>query len=555
MVTTVLELDLTTPILEAPPSDPLGAALTRRRPLLRDLVEGLYLAAEDDEVAGLVAHIGSSAPALSQTQELRDAVRHFAASGKRTVAWAESFGELGPGTVPYYLATAFDEIWIQPSGDVGLTGVMAQAVFVKDALAKLGVEPQLSRRREYKNAADMFLSSSMTDAHREAAGRLAASAMEQVVAGVASRRSLTEERVRELVDLAPLSAALALEHGLVDRLGYRDEVYSSLRSSLGESRLRFVHRYRRARLMEPRTAFNRFSRRPAVAVVHGAGDIHLGRGGRRGFGGGTSIGSESLSAAIRSAAQAPDVHAIVLRVDSPGGSYVASDAIRREVIRARGTGKPVIVSMGSAAASGGYFISMASDTIVAQPGTLTGSIGVFGGKAVVRGLLDRVGVAFDSVSEGAQAEMFSSYEKFTPAEWERLEEWLDRVYEDFTAKVADDRGLSRERVEEIARGRVWTGADAHSRGLVDELGGLERALDIACARSGLDRDEVEVRTVPRLGFLERFRTPESSEDLPAAAALSFGPGGGLAGPAAALAAAFGVPPAGVLTAPVLFTLR
>lgn len=555
MVTTVLELDLTMPILEAPPTDPLGAALARRRPLLRDLVDGLYLAAEDDEVGGLVAHIGSSAPALSQTQEIRDAVRHFASSGKRTVAWAESFGELGPGTVSYYLATAFDEIWIQPSGDVGLTGVMAQAVFVKDALAKLGVEPQMSRRREYKNAADTFLSSSMSDAHREAAGRLASSAMEQVVAGVSARRSLTEARVRELVDLAPLSAALALEHGLVDKLGYRDEVYSSLRSSFGESRLRFVHRYRRARLREPRTAFNRFSRRPAVAVVHGAGDIHLGRGGRRGFGGGTSIGSESLSAAIRSAAQAPDVHAIVLRVDSPGGSYVASDAIRREVIRARGTGKPVIVSMGSAAASGGYFVSMAADTIVAQPGTLTGSIGVFGGKAVVRGLLDRVGVAFDSVSEGAQAEMFSSYEKFSPSEWERLEEWLDRVYEDFTAKVADDRGLSRERVEEIARGRVWTGADAHTRGLVDELGGLERALEIACARSGLDRSEVEVRTVPRLGFLERFRSPESSEDLPAAAALSFGPGGGLAGPAAVLAAALGVPPSGVLTAPVLFTLR
>jgi protease-4 len=554
MVTTLLELDLTTPVLEAPPQDPLSAALARRRPLLRDLVEGLYLAAEDDEVGGLVAHLGGQALALPQTQEIRDAVRHFAASGKVTVAWTESFGELGPGTVPYYLATAFDQIWIQPSGDVGLTGVTAQAVFVKDALDKLGVVPQMSRRREYKNAADTFLSSSMTEAHREAAGRLAASAMEQVVAGVAESRSLSVERVRELVDLAPLSAELALEHGLVDRLGYRDEVFSDLRSRSGESRLRFVHRYRRARLMEPRVAFHRFSRRPAVAVVHGAGDIHLGRSGRRGFGGGVSIGSDSLSSALRSAAQAPDVHAIVLRVDSPGGSYVASDAIRREVLRARGTGKPVIVSMGTAAASGGYFVSMAADTIVAQPGTLTGSIGVFGGKAVVRGLLDRLGVAFDSVAEGANAQMFSSYEQFTPSEWERLEAWLDRVYEDFTAKVADDRGLSRERVEEIARGRVWTGADAQARGLVDELGGLERALEIACARSGLDRSEVDVRTVPRLGFLERFRSPESSEDLPAAAA-TFGPGGGLAGPAAFLATAFGVPTHGVLTAPVLYSLR
>ncbi|MEQ7125856.1 signal peptide peptidase SppA [Actinopolymorpha sp. B11F2] len=553
MVATLLELDLTQPLLEAPPQDPISAALARRRPLLRDLVDGLRLATRDPDVAGLVAHVGGHPVALAQVQELRSAVRAFAATGKPTVAWAESFGEFGPGTVPYYLATAFDDIWVQPSGDVGLTGLIAEAVFVKDALAKLGVLPQMSQRYEYKNAADTFLASEMTDAHREAAGRLAASAMEQIVAGIADGRGLESGQVRELVDRAPLSASQAKDAGLVDELGYRDEVYAQLRRRLGGVRLRFVHRYRRARQLEPRHALSRLSKGPAVTVVHGTGDIHLGRSTRRGLGG-TSIGSDTMGAALRAAASDSDVRAVVLRVDSPGGSYVASDAIRREVRRVRDAGKPVIVSMGSAAASGGYFIAMASDTIVAQPSTLTGSIGVLGGKAVVRDLLDRLGIARDGVAEGRNAWMFSAYRQFSDDEWQRLESWLDQVYDDFTAKVASDRGLSREHVEGAARGRVWSGADAQARGLVDELGGFERALEIACAHVGISRDEADVRIAPRLGILERMRSPESSEDLAAAATTLVGPGA-LRGPVDLLTAAFGVPRIGVLTTPVLWRLR
>ncbi|MEQ4206683.1 signal peptide peptidase SppA [Actinopolymorpha sp. B9G3] len=553
MVATLLELDLTQPLLEAPPQDPISAALARRRPLLRDLVDGLRLATRDPDVAGLVAHVGGHPASLAQVQELRSAVRAFAATGKPTVAWAESFGEFGPGTVPYYLATAFDDIWVQPSGDVGLTGLIAEAVFVKDALAKLGVLPQMSQRYEYKNAADTFLASEMTDAHREAAGRLAASAMEQIVAGIADGRGLESGQVRGLVDRAPLSASQAKDAGLVDELGYRDEVYAQLRRRLGGVRLRFVHRYRRARQLEPRHALSRLSKGPAVTVVHGTGDIHLGRSTRRGLGG-TSIGSDTMGAALRAAASDSDVRAVVLRVDSPGGSYVASDAIRREVRRVRDAGKPVIVSMGSAAASGGYFIAMASDTIVAQPSTLTGSIGVLGGKAVVRDLLDRLGIARDGVAEGRNAWMFSAYRQFSDDEWQRLESWLDQVYDDFTAKVASDRGLSREHVEGAARGRVWSGADAQARGLVDELGGFERALEIACAHVGISRDEADVRIAPRLGILERMRSPESSEDLAAAAATSVGPGA-LRGAVDLLTAAFGVPRIGVLTTPVLWQLR
>lgn len=567
MTATLLELDLTVPLLETPPQDPLGSALARRRPVLRDVIEGLRIAASDPDVAGLVAHIGGHGPSLAHIQELRTAVRRFAATGKPAVAWAESFGELGSGTLPYYLASAFDEIWLQPSGDVGLTGVVAEAVFVKDALAKLGVHAQLSRRYEYKNAADMFLVNQMTDAHREAAGRLAASAMEHIVTGIAEGRRLAPERVRALVDEAPLSARDAKDAGLVDRLAYRAEVYEHLRRRLGEVRLRFVHRYRRAKLLEPRRALARLVQRPVVAVVHGVGPIHLGRSSRRGLS--TSLGTDTLGAALRSAAKDRQVRAVVLRVDSGGGSYVASDAIRDEVRRVRDVGKPLVVSMGSVAASGGYFISMAADAILAQPGTLTGSIGVLGGKAVIRDLLDRLGITRDGVAEGRHAWMFSAYRAFTDEEWQRLERWLDQVYDDFTSKVAADRGLAPEQVESVARGRVWTGADAQARGLVDELGGLERALEVACARAGVDRDEVEIRTLPHVSIAERLRGPESSDDVSAAAAsgplsslqswLASGSPVGLApgarGQVDVLTDLLGVPRLGVLTAPVLWELR
>jgi protease-4 len=565
MTVTLLELDLTAPLLETPPHDLLGSALARRRPVLHDVVEGLRIAESDPDVAGLVAHIGGRAPSLAQIQELRTAVRRFAATGKVTVAWAETFGELGPGTLPYYLASAFDEVWLQPSGDLALTGVVAEAVFVKEALDKLGVRPQLSRRHEYKSAADIFLASRMTDAHREAAGRLAASAMEHIVTGIAERRRLAPERVRALIDEAPLSAGDAKDAGLVDRLGYRAEVYEHLRRRLGEVRPRFVHRYYRAKLLEPRRVIARLAHRPVVAVVHGVGSIHLGRSRRRGLS--TSIGSDTLSAALRSAARDRQVRAVVLRVDSGGGSYVASDAIRHEIQRVRDTGKPLVVSMGSVAASGGYFISMAADHILAQPGTLTGSIGVLGGKAVMRDLLDRLGITRDGVAEGRHAWMFSTYRAFTEEEWQRLERWLDQVYDDFTAKVAADRGLTREQVEAVARGRVWSGADAQARGLVDRLGGLAQAVEIACARAGVNREEVEVRILPHLGLAERVRGPESSDDL--SASLATGPMSAVSSllvssaglprgahrPIDVLTDLLGVPRLGVLTAPVLWDVR
>jgi protease-4 len=356
--------------------------------------------------------------------------------------------------------------------------------------------------------------------------------------------------VRELVDRAPLTAAEALEARLVDRLGYRDEAYAALRSRPGEVRLLYLERYGRRR--ERRGTLRRAvtgRHRPVVALVRASGPIHLGRAASFPWAG-PNVGSDTLGATLRAAGRDPAVKAVVLRVDSPGGSYVASDAIRREVLALRETGRPVIASMATVAGSGGYYIAMPCDAVVAGAATLTGSIGVLGGKQVVRDALGRVGVRVDTESVGAQAEMFSAQRPFTDEEWRRLEAWLDQVYADFTEKAAADRGMPVERLREVARGRVWTGADALAHGLVDRLGGLEEAVAVACERLGVRRDDVDVRVLPHLGILRRLRPPESSE-RPAAAHIEPGGRALLAGALAVL----GLPPAaGVLTLPVVWEL-
>src|SRR5215213_3857991 len=440
----LLELDLSRGLQEAPPASPLEAVRGMHVPSLRVVVEALRRAARDEHVVGLVAHVGAKQPTLAQSGELRAAVADFRAAGKPAACWSESFGELGPGNVGYHLATGFDEIWLQPSGDVGLVGITAEAVFVRDALDKLGVQTQLGQRYEYKTAADTLLRSSMTEAHREMVTRLVESATGSVIRDVAAARGLSEEEVRSLVQTAPVSPQDALDRGLIDRIGYRDEAYDELRRRLGEVELRYVERYGKGALSQARAAVSRRGK-PVVALIHAGGPIHLGRSSSTPWSG-RSIGSDSLAAALRSAASEDAVKAVVLRVDSPGGSYVASDTIRREVLALRRSGRPVIASMANVAASGGYFIAMPADRVVASPGTLTGSIGVLAGKQVIRETLERVGVRREQVGMGRYADMFSTNRPFDDDEWSRLEGWLDRVYDDFTQKAAEDRGLPLEQL-------------------------------------------------------------------------------------------------------------
>ncbi|QXJ24767.1 signal peptide peptidase SppA [Actinomadura graeca] len=545
----ILELDLTEGIVETAPADPISAIMSMRRTNLRDVLDGLRRARSDSRVRALVVKVTGGA-GLALAQELREAVQAFREAGKLAVAWAETFGEGGRGTVPFYLATAFDTIYLQPTGEVGLTGVALEEPFFAGALEKAGVRPRFAKRYEYKTMANTFMERTYTPEHEESSQRLVTSIGEQITEGIAAARGLTAEKVRELTDRGPLLADEALEEGLVDRLGYRDEVYADLRERFGETaQLRYVARYNRThglarRLPQP-------GRQDFVALINGHGPIRLGRSGRGGPlpNSGPAMGSDTVGAAFRAATKDDRVKAIVFRVNSPGGSAVASDAIWREVVLARRAGKPVIVSMGDVAASGGYYVAMAADTIVAQPGTITGSIGVVVGKAVVNGLLERVGIGLGTVADGEHARMFSATKDFSDSEWERVNASLDRIYDDFTTKVAEGRELSRDRVHELARGRVWTGADAKDGGLVDELGGLDLALDLARKRSGLAAD-APVRTYPHTSPLERLRPPESSEDR-AAAAARFDGWGSLGG----LAARLGLPAAGPLTLPGSWEIR
>ncbi len=541
-MTILLELDLTGALVEDTGTHPLEKIMNRRRLALRTVVSRLAAAAEDPEVVGLLAKLGATSISLAQAQELSDAVVRFRRKGKEAIAWAETFGELGRGTTAYLVGTAFGELWLQPSGSVGLMGAAAAGTFVRGALDRAHVEPLFSQRHEYKNAVDSLVRTEFTKAHRQATERLAASAYEQIVSAVALGRQLPEERVRELIDRAPISATEAQEAGLVDFLGYRDEVRDAVDRRWAEKpELLFVSRYHR-RWDNVRRL--RDGRRPGVGLIDASGQIRLGRSKPGPIG--RAAGSDTVAAALRAATKDERIKAIVFRINSPGGSYVASDTIWREVYRAHEAGKPVVASMGDMAASGGYFVAMAADVIVAEPATLTGSIGVFAGKMQTSGLFERLGVNVDSLGQGRHALMFSPQTGFSEDEWAKLNEWLDFVYEDFTDKVARGRAMTREAVHEVARGRVWTGADAFEHGLVDELGGLRRAVEIARERAGLPVD-APVRAVPAIAPVHRLRQARNSDD-PAAFAQARGLGSEIWewGGHAQLAAALGLPSAGPL---------
>ncbi|RMG45828.1 MAG: signal peptide peptidase SppA [Acidobacteria bacterium] len=487
----VLHIDLDGPVVEIAPRDPIAEMLGRRRLSMRDLLDGLEKASEDHAIEGLLLDIGSPSLGWAQIEELREAIRRFRENGKWATAYLDTAGELGGGNGIYLLATACDRIVLAPPGDVGLTGLRIETPFVRGLLDKLGVEPQFGQRKEFKNAVNVFTSRDYTPAHREATERLLDSLFASLVEGVASGRGLTPERVRELIDGGPYTSAEALEAGLVDEVAYRDEVLAKIESDTGsDDPLVPLQRYLRSG--RPHAAGGH-----KIAVVYAVGQIALGRS-RKLPTGLRVMGSETMTRALRRAREDRSVEAVVLRVDSPGGSYVASDLIRREVELTKRE-KPVIVSMGNVAASGGYFISMHADRILADTDTLTGSIGVYAGKFVTRRFWrDKLGINFGGIQRGANAEMMSSQEPFDERARARLEALLDRIYDDFVTKAAEGRGMTPEELEPLARGRVWTGRDALERGLVDEIGGLQRAIAVAAERAGIPEGAaIAIEVLPR----------------------------------------------------------
>ena len=489
---TVLELDLEQPFVEFVPDDPIAQAMMGQASTVRDLVDALERAGRDKNVAGLVARVGGGGQGMAIIQEIRDAVTAFREQGKFAVAFAETFGEVGPGNGGYYLATAFDEIWLQPSGDIGLTGLIYESPFIHRALGKMGVTPRMDHRYEFKNAMNMFTETAYTEAHKLSMERLMESQFNQIVRDVGAARGLEESRVRALFDHGPFLGQEAVEAGLVNGLSYRDEVWSRVKERGGKgAKLLFLHKYLE-RAGRPHTSG------PTIALIYGVGAVRRGQSGYDGLFGDAAMGSDSVTAAFRAAVEDKAVKAILFRVDSPGGSYVASDAIWRETLRAREAGKPVIVSMGNLAGSGGYFVAMDAHKIVAQPGTITASIGVLGGKMLTEGMWEWLGIDWDEVHTSAQGRMWSGTSDYSPEEWSRFQAWLDRVYEDFTTKVAAGRKMPIEKVREVAKGRIWTGEDGQDIGLVDELGGYATALALAKEAAGVAAsDSVTLTVFPR----------------------------------------------------------
>lgn len=490
----VLELDLARPLAEAQPSGPFGGLFAGERLTLRQIEEGLERAGRDERVKGLAVRLGGGGLSFATSQELRDAISAFRQRGKFALAFAESYGDTGTGSSSYYLAAASEEIWLQPSGEVGLTGVVAETPFIKGTLDKLGVVARFDKREEYKNAVDQMTDTAYSAAFRESMESILGSLYGQLVKGVADGRGMSIEAVKGMIDRGPFLANEALEAKLVDRLGYRDEAAEAAKKRAGEG----------AQLMPLRDYF-RSTRGDsgagrAIALVAGSGPIVSGDGQLDGPFGAAAIGADAIAKALDDAAKSRDVVAILFRIDSPGGDYVASDTIWRAVSRAKAAGKPVIVSMGDVAASGGYFVAAPATKIVAEPATLTGSIGVFGGKFVVKELFGKLGLTTDSVQFGANAAMWSPERDFTAQGWSRLQASLDAVYRDFTAKVVQGRGLEASRIPAIAKGRVFTGEEAREAGLVDALGGWPAALALARQAAGLGPEEpVELRPYPRPG--------------------------------------------------------
>ena len=494
----VLEANFETPLAEYVPDDPVARALFGERPSLRDVLDALTRASEDRRVKGLIARVGAEPLGMAQVQELRDAIRRFRERKKFAVAFAETFGEFSPGGNAYYLATAFDEIWLQPSGDVGLTGVLAEAFFLRGTLDKLGITPRLDHRYEYKNAMNIFTERKFTPAHREATERVVKSFASQMLRGIAEGRRMSEEQVRALVDRGPLLGPEALNAKLVDGLAYREQVYDKVKERAGKGAKVIPLMEYLQRAGRPHT------RGRTIALIYGVGGVQRGKSGFDPVFGELVMGSDTVASAFRQAIEDKEVRAILFRIDSPGGSYVASDTIWQETVRARKAGKPVIASMGNVAGSGGYFVAMAADKIVAQPGTITGSIGVLGGKMLTTGFWQKLGITWDEVHEGANATFWTGTSDYTPAQWARFQAWLDRIYDDFTSKVAEGRRLPKQRVLEIAKGRIWTGEDAKALGLVDELGGFDVALRLAKQAAGIpEKEEVRLKLFPpRKSLLE-----------------------------------------------------
>jgi protease IV len=487
----VLTVDLRDVPSESTSSNLLGGDLFGGKRDIVETVQLLWQAADDPRIVGMFVDIGDESAGVGRVQELRQAIAHFRGKGKFAIGFAESLGSGGTHFSDYYLASALEQIWLQPSGGFAVAGLAIETPFIKDGLDRLGVRVEGGKRYEYKSAPDTFTDTAYPPPARENLQQLLDSLYGQFVSDVARERHLEPAKVRQLIDSVPFDSEKARQEKLVDRVGYRADALDEVTTRAGKSRTLVTLAEYANDPSRPKP------RGETVALVRITGAIVSGSPSRGPLDDDNIATAEDVVDALDQAASAKEVKAIVLRIDSPGGTYPAADAIADAVGRARSAGKPVIVSMGDVAASGGYLAALRADVIVAQPTTITASIGVFGIWPVATGLLASLGVNVERLSVGTNAGMYSLFQPPTAAQRTAIQRQLDEIYADFTRQVGEARKLEGNRLDSAARGRVFSGIDAKKAGLIDELGGLQLALNIAKAKGGIDESrQVELRSYP-----------------------------------------------------------
>jgi protease IV len=469
----VLALRVTGSLPDYTPDDPFKKFFGGPDQSLTGLIMQFKKAKVDNRIKAILLDIDMSGVGWGKAEELRDAITDFRSSGKTVYA----FIELGLNK-EYYIATACDKIIVAPPGELFINGLAADVMFFRGSLDKLGIYPDIYQIGKYKSAGDMFTQKQMTDAHRQYVNEMLDDLFNRYVNTIAQARKKTPDEVRTLIDNAPYSAAKAKEVGLIDDVVYHDELENQLKKQLGYKDTDTFPLVRGVDYRDVSPESLGLNQGERIAVIYASGDIGSGSS-QNSPSGDQSIGSDTVSKALNDAAADKSIKAIVLRVDSPGGSGLASDIIWHAV-EAANQKKPVVVSMSDVAASGGYYISASASKILAQPSTITGSIGVVAGKPVLRGFYDWLGISNEFVLRGKTAGMFRETEKFSDDERAKFEEWIKQTYYgDFVPKVAKGRKRDPQYIDSVAQGRVWTGAQAKDRGLIDEYGGLDRAIEVA----------------------------------------------------------------------------
>lgn len=511
----VLVLSVSGPLPDYISDDPLRKYFGGPDQSLTGLGMHFKKAKVDKRITAILLDINGSGAGWAKAEEIRDAIADFRSSGKPVYAYLE-WGL----NKEYYIATACDKIYMAPPGELFITGLAADVMFFRGSLDKLGIYPDIYQIGKYKSAGDTFTQKQMTDSHRQYVNEMLDDFYNRYAETTGKARGKSAQEMKAIIDNAPYNARAAKAAGLIDGASYRDEVDKELKARLGYKEsddLRLVSASDYKQVDAQSLGLNKGER---IAVIYATGDIGSGRS-ENSPSGDQSIGSDTLSKAVRDAAADKTIKAIVMRVDSPGGSGLASDIIWHAVDEARQK-KPVVVSMSDVAASGGYYIAAGANKIVAQPSTVTGSIGVVAGKPVVKGFYDWLGITNEYVLRGKNAGLFRETEKFSDSERAKFEEWINATYyEDFIPKVARGRNKTAAEVDSVGQGRVWTGAQAKNIGLIDEFGGLDRAIEIAKELAKIPADKGVQRVIfpyPQTFLQELLNTSDedstgASEDM------------------------------------------